>query len=198
MGTPIYSRRYLESVAATFPEITRLCVIYAGTEPAAASLDMLAGDTAEGLWLGSRAKFRRQHAGYVLYWELIKNACERGLKRFHLGRSTTQSGGEVFKKKWNAYPIQLYWQYVLRTRRDIPQLNVDEPEVSVCDQDVAEAARAGHAGNRSADRSQHSVSDHGRTASIRRAGGSSHPADGSRHRAAGLALSSAGRRRAPS
>lgn len=128
MGTPIYSRRYLETVAATFPDITRLCVVYAGTEPAAASLDMLAGDTAEGLWLGSRAKFRSQHAGYVLYWELIKGACERGLTRFHLGRSTTQSGGEVFKKKWNAYAVPLYWQYVLRTRRDIPQLNVMNPK----------------------------------------------------------------------
>jgi FemAB-related protein (PEP-CTERM system-associated) len=128
MGTPIYSRRYLETVAATFLDITRLCVVYAGDEPAAASLDMLDGDTAEGLWLGSRAKFRREHAGYVLYWELIKNACERGLKRFHLGRSTTQSGGEIFKKKWNAYPIQLYWQYVLRTRRDIPHLNVANPK----------------------------------------------------------------------
>jgi FemAB-related protein (PEP-CTERM system-associated) len=127
MGTPIYSRHYLETVASAFPDITRLCVVYAGSEPAAASLDMLAGETAEGLWLGSRAKFRRQHAGYVLYWELIKNACERGLKTFHLGRSTTQSGGEVFKKKWNAYPTQLYWQYVLRTRRDIPQLNVTNP-----------------------------------------------------------------------
>jgi lipid II:glycine glycyltransferase (peptidoglycan interpeptide bridge formation enzyme) len=115
-------------VARTFPDITRLCVVYAGQEPAAASLDMLAGETAEGLWLGSRAKFRRQYAGYVLYWELIKNACERGLKKFHLGRSKAQSGAEVFKKKWNAYPIQLYWQYVLRTRREIPQLNVDNPK----------------------------------------------------------------------
>ena len=128
MGTPIYSRRYLDMVAATFPEYTRLCVVYAGEEPAAASLDMLAGDTAEGLWLGSRGKFRRQYAGYVLYWELIKNACERGLTRFHLGRSTVQSGGEVFKKKWNAYAVPLYWQYVLRTRRDIPQLNVMNPK----------------------------------------------------------------------
>ncbi len=128
MGTPIYARRYLDLVAATFPEFSRLCVVYAGQEPAAASFDMLAGETAEGLWLGSRAKFRRQHAGYVLYWELIKNACERGLTRFHLGRSTVQSGGEVFKKKWNAYAVPLYWQYVLRTRRDIPQLNVMNPK----------------------------------------------------------------------
>jgi FemAB-related protein (PEP-CTERM system-associated) len=127
LGTPIYSRRYLDTVARTFERFTRVCVVYAGDEPAAAALDMLDGDTAEGLWLGSRAKFRRQYAGYVLYWELIKNACERGLKRFHLGRSTVQSGGEWFKKKWNAYPTQLYWQYVLRTRGDVPQLNVANP-----------------------------------------------------------------------
>jgi FemAB-related protein (PEP-CTERM system-associated) len=128
MGTPIYRRAYLNTVATTFPQFTRLCVVYAGAEPAAASLDMLAGNTAEGLWLGSRGKFRKLYAGYVLYWELIKNACERGLKTFHLGRSTTASGGEVFKKKWNAYPTQLYWQYVLRTRSEIPQLNVNNPK----------------------------------------------------------------------
>lgn len=128
MGTPIYSLRYLQTVAAAFEGATRLCVVYSGAEPASAAFDLLDGATAEGLWLGSRSKFRKQHAGYVLYWELIKDACERGFTRFHLGRSTVQSGGEMFKKKWNAYPTQLYWQYLLRTRRDIPQLNVDNPK----------------------------------------------------------------------
>jgi FemAB-related protein (PEP-CTERM system-associated) len=128
LGTPIYSRRYLETVVRTFPDITRLVVVYAGDEPAAASLDMLNGDTAEGLWLGSRGKFRKLYAGYVLYWELIKNACERGTKTFHLGRSTVQSGGEAFKKKWNASATQLFWQYVMRDGRPLPQLNVANPK----------------------------------------------------------------------
>jgi FemAB-related protein (PEP-CTERM system-associated) len=128
MGTPIYSRSYLEMVARTFPEFTRVCVLYSGNEPAAGALDMIFRDTAEGLWLGSRSKFRREYAGYVLYWELIKNACERGVRSYHLGRSTVQSGGESFKKKWNAKPTQLYWQYVLRTRENIPQLNVQNPK----------------------------------------------------------------------
>ena len=66
--------------------------------------------------------------GYVLYWELIKNACERGLKRFHLGRSTTQSGREVFKKKWNAQPISSTGSTSCRTGREIPQLNVTNPK----------------------------------------------------------------------
>jgi FemAB-related protein (PEP-CTERM system-associated) len=128
LGTPIYSRRYLETVARAFPDVTRIVVVYSGDEPAAASLDMLNGETAEGLWLGSRGKFRKQYAGYVLYWELIKNACERGVKTFHLGRSTVQSGGETFKKKWNASPTQLFWQYVMRNGQPLPQLNVANPK----------------------------------------------------------------------
>jgi lipid II:glycine glycyltransferase (peptidoglycan interpeptide bridge formation enzyme) len=77
------------------------------------------------MWLGMRSEFRKQMVGYVLYWELIKDACERGYARFHLGRSTAQSGGEQFKKKWNAEAVQLYWQYILRTRTDLPRLNPD-------------------------------------------------------------------------
>ena len=128
LGTPIYSKSYLARVAAVFPAESRLTVVYANGEPAAAAFYMIDRGVVEGMWLGSRGKFRRAHAGYVLYWELIKSACEAGAQRYHLGRSSVQSGGETFKKKWNAYPTQLYWQFMLRTRREIPQLNVDNPK----------------------------------------------------------------------
>jgi FemAB-related protein (PEP-CTERM system-associated) len=125
LGTPIYSKHYLTSVLRAFPDATELVVVYAGDEPAAAAFYGFHEGIAEGLWLGSRAKFKQGFVGYVLYWELIRHACERGLVRFHLGRSTANSGAEAFKKQWNAVPEQLYWQYVLRTRKEIPQLNVD-------------------------------------------------------------------------
>jgi FemAB-related protein (PEP-CTERM system-associated) len=127
LGTPIYRKSYLAEIIRTFPEAMRVCVVYAGSDPAAASLDGTHRGTVEGMWLGARAKYRARDAGYVLYWEIIKDACQRGHMRFHLGRSTVQSGGEAFKKKWNATATQLYWQYVLRTRKDIPQLNVQNP-----------------------------------------------------------------------
>jgi FemAB-related protein (PEP-CTERM system-associated) len=128
MGTPIYRKEYLRTVLTTFPQKTRVCVVSAadGT-PAAAALCGHHRDVVEGMWLGMRAEYRKQMVGYVLYWELIKDACERGFARFHLGRSTAQSGGEQFKKKWNAEAVQLYWQYILRTRDEIPALNVTNP-----------------------------------------------------------------------
>ncbi len=129
LGTPIYRSAYLKRVLSTFADATRLCVVYdAAGRPAAGAFDGIHNGTVEGMWLGMRSEYRKQLVGYVLYWELIKHACEQGHQRFHLGRSSKDSGGEAFKKKWNAETIQLYWQYVLRTRQDIPSLNPSNPK----------------------------------------------------------------------
>ncbi|MCL4849291.1 MAG: FemAB family PEP-CTERM system-associated protein [Acidobacteria bacterium] len=127
LGTPLYKKAYFERVLRTFPEHTRLCVAFAGDDPAAAAFDGIHGQTIEGMWMGAREKYRSQLAGYVLYWELIRDACVRGYTRFHLGRSTSESGAEAFKKKWNAYPMPLYWQYLLGRRKALPALRVDNP-----------------------------------------------------------------------
>jgi FemAB-related protein (PEP-CTERM system-associated) len=125
LGTPIFGKEYLGSIVGAFPHSTRICMVYGadGTPGAGAFVGHQNG-IVEGMWLGTRQAFRRQMIGYVLYWELIKDACLGGHRLFHLGRSTAESGGEQFKRKWNARTAQLYWQYLLRTRRDIPQLNV--------------------------------------------------------------------------
>lgn len=129
LGTPIYRVDFLKSVLAAFPDSTRLTVVYAPDgRPAAGALDGLHNGTVEGMWLAMRPEYRQQLVGYVLYWELITDACARGFQRFHLGRSSKDSGGEQFKKKWNADAMPLYWHYILRTRRDIPSLNPDSPK----------------------------------------------------------------------
>ena len=149
LGTPIYRIDYLKSILAALPEATRLCVVYdANGRPAAGALDGLHNDTIEGMWLGMRSEYRKLLVGYVLYWELIKDACQSGHRVFHLGRSSKDSGGEQFKKKWNAEGVQLYWHYLLRTRREIPALNPDEPAVPARHQGVAEAAAADDADRR--------------------------------------------------
>jgi FemAB-related protein (PEP-CTERM system-associated) len=128
LGTPFYRRQYFDRLLDTFGDRLWITVVYHGNEPAAAQLAGMFGDTVEGMWLGMREKFRRLYVGYVLYWELLKYACERGQRKYHLGRSTADSGAEAFKKKWNAYPTQLYWHYLAPAGRPLPGLNVDNPK----------------------------------------------------------------------
>lgn len=128
LGTPIYAKSYFATILNTFPDAIRICVVYQGAVPIAAALDGLHRDTVEGMWLAQRMAFRNQNVGYVLYWELIKQACLAGYRHFHLGRSTAHSGGEVFKKKWQARTRQLYWHYILRTAPAIPALNTQNPK----------------------------------------------------------------------
>jgi FemAB-related protein (PEP-CTERM system-associated) len=123
-GTPLYQKKYFQRIVSTFGKDVRIGVVYAGGDPAAGALDGLHNGTVEGMWLGSKAEYRNRLVGYVLYWELIKNACEDGFNRFHLGRSTVESSSESFKKKWNADADQLYWSYALRTLTTLPELNV--------------------------------------------------------------------------
>jgi lipid II:glycine glycyltransferase (peptidoglycan interpeptide bridge formation enzyme) len=95
----------------------------------AAAFNGYHGGTVEGMWAAADPSARELQPNYVLYWEMIQDACRRGFRRYHLGRSTAESGGEQFKKKWNAVSTQLHW-YFGRTdgAAELPGLNVDNPK----------------------------------------------------------------------
>jgi FemAB-related protein (PEP-CTERM system-associated) len=131
LGTPIYRKGYFRAILEQFPQQTRLFVCRHGTRPVAAAFNGEFNGVVEGMWLGYRAEARPLQAAYVLYWEMIKDACERGFSSYHLGRSTADSGGEDFKKKWNAESAQLYWYYHRPSGGPMPQLNVDNPKFRV-------------------------------------------------------------------
>jgi FemAB-related protein (PEP-CTERM system-associated) len=128
LGTPFYKRSYFEMLFEEFGDALRITMVYAGKTPVAAEMSAFHNGVVEGMWLGTRAAWRRQLAGYVLYWEAIKYAAERGMTRYHLGRSTADSNAETFKKKWNATATQLYWQYIMAAGREMPDLNPDSPK----------------------------------------------------------------------
>lgn len=127
-GTPLYARDYFEHILASFPDDTRIFVCRRQGKAIATAINGYFGGTAEGMWNGSVAEARGLNANYVLYWHMIRDACVRGFARFHLGRSTADSGGEEFKRKWRAEKHQLYWYYWRPDGREIPALNVDNPK----------------------------------------------------------------------
>jgi FemAB-related protein (PEP-CTERM system-associated) len=109
LGTPFYRKRFFRRILQTLPANARIYVCRQGRAAVSVALNGSYRDIEEGLWTGSLGRARALQPSYVLYWEMIKDACERGMKIFHLGRSTVDSGGEHFKRKWNAEETQLFW-----------------------------------------------------------------------------------------
>jgi FemAB-related protein (PEP-CTERM system-associated) len=129
LGTPLYAARYFADVLAALPQSTRIFICYDSSKrPVAAALTGYCNSVVEGLWAGGGQAARELDANYVLYWEMIRDACVRGCRSFHLGRSTAHSGGEDFKARWNAEPTQLYWYFYRRDGGPMPQLNINNPK----------------------------------------------------------------------
>jgi FemAB-related protein (PEP-CTERM system-associated) len=136
LGTPLYAKHYFRRVLETFPNNTHVYICRHKERPAGVALVGHFNGTVEGLWAGCDPELRQLQANYVLYWEMIRHTCAAGYRKFHLGRSTSQSGAEQFKAKWNAQTHQLYW-YFHRPQNDgdgssksagVPGLNVDNPK----------------------------------------------------------------------
>lgn len=131
LGTPIYQKDYFRMILRTFEDNVQIFVAYQGDTPVATAFNGHHCGTIEGMWAGVLPEYRRLHPNYVLYWEMLKQACERGFDHFHLGRTSAGSGGESFKKKWCADARQLYWQFYLPGGGEAPQLNVDNPKYAL-------------------------------------------------------------------
>jgi FemAB-related protein (PEP-CTERM system-associated) len=127
-GTPLYSRDYFENVLSTLQDRARVFICLHRRQPVAAAMTGYFNGAVEGLWAGGRPEARPLNANYVLYWEMIRDACARGARTFHLGRSTAQSGSEDFKARWNAVATQLYWYYFRPDGGELPRLNVTNPK----------------------------------------------------------------------
>lgn len=128
LGTPFYARSYFETILKALPDHTRIFVCSQGAAPVAVAFNGYFNGVVEGLWAGGTELSRPLQANYVLYWEMMRDACVRGCTRYHLGRSTADSGAEDFKKKWNATANQLYWYFHRPNGGEMPQLNVDNPK----------------------------------------------------------------------
>jgi FemAB-related protein (PEP-CTERM system-associated) len=126
LGTPFYQKSYFQRLLDLFsPEDIKIFVAYLGDRPICVALNGYYKKCVEGMWMGTIGEYRKLQPTYALYWEMIKDSCGMGYIDYHLGRSTADSSGEAFKKKWNAELKPLYWQYHIPHGGEMPQLNVD-------------------------------------------------------------------------
>jgi len=128
LGSPPHSLRFFRLVAEHFGDAVRLFAVRQGETPLAASFTLTDAQAMRVPWAASDWRFRNLNANMLLYWHMLKSACESGSPCFDFGRSTRESGTYRFKGQWGADEVPLHWQYLLPAGGSVPEMRPDNPK----------------------------------------------------------------------
>ncbi len=123
-GTPALPKRYFETLLRVFgPDCEVLTVTAPDGRPLSSVLSFYFRDEVLPYYAGDDEAARDLAANDFKYWELMRRACERGLRVFDYGRSKVGTGPYAFKKNWGFEAQPLHYEYCLYKRDSIPQNN---------------------------------------------------------------------------
>ena len=123
-GTPALPKRYFQALRDEFGDDCDVLTVTAPDGRALSSvLSFYFRDEVLPYYAGDDESARDLAANDFKYWELMRRACARGLKRFDYGRSKQGTGSYAFKKNWGFEPQPLHYEYRLYKGAAIPQHN---------------------------------------------------------------------------
>ena len=127
-GTPPLAKRYFARLRQAFGDDCEvLTIVDAQGRPVSGVLSFYFRDEVLPYYAGDTAAARELAANDFKYWELMRRACERGVRVFDYGRSKRGTGSFDFKKNWGFAPSPLAYEYKLLTRDSVPQNNPLNP-----------------------------------------------------------------------
>ena len=123
-GTPALPRRYFEVLRERFGDDCSVLTVSAPDgRPLSSVLSFRFRDQILPYDAGDHVAARDLAANDFKYWELMRDACEQGLRLFDFGRSKQGTGPFAFKKNWGFEPTPLHYEYRLYKRDAVPQNN---------------------------------------------------------------------------
>ncbi len=128
-GTPAMPKRYFDALLSEFGEACEvLTVVDAEGSPVSSVMSFYFRDEVLPYYAGDAVAARELAANDFKYWDLMRRACQRGVKVFDYGRSKVGSGSFAFKKNWGFEPRPLHYEYRLYRSDGIPQNNPNNPK----------------------------------------------------------------------
>jgi FemAB-related protein (PEP-CTERM system-associated) len=128
LGTPVFSRRYFQILREVFGPDCEIQTITGDGRLVASVLSFYFRDEVLPYYGGGTELAREVAGNDFMYWELMRRACERGLKIFDYGRSKRGTGSFDFKKNWGFEPQPLQYEYLLVKAKRVPELNPLNPK----------------------------------------------------------------------
>jgi serine/alanine adding enzyme len=131
LGTPVWTKDLFKNILTYLSDSSEIALVKLKNKVIGGALVLYFKDMMTVPSASSLSSFLKYCPNNILYWEIIKRGCEKGVKRFDFGRSTLNSGTFNFKKQWVKEPTQLYWQYHLNKIKYLPELNPENPKFSL-------------------------------------------------------------------
>jgi len=131
LGTPVISRRYFECLKSTFSDASDVITIVKNGQPLASVLSFYFRDEVLPYYGGGCKAARIHAANDFMYWEVMRRACEAGLRIFDFGRSKVGTGAFAFKKHWGFEPEPLYYEHRLLRLDKVPEINPLNPKYAL-------------------------------------------------------------------
>lgn len=128
LGTPVFSRRYLEVLAEEFGDDCEVIIVRNGERPVAAVMSFYFRDQVLPYYGGGTLEAREVKGNDFLYWQVMERALERGCRIFDFGRSKEGTGAYRFKKHWGFEPQTLAYEYHLSGIPELPDLSPNNPK----------------------------------------------------------------------
>jgi len=128
LGTPVFSRRYFECLQQVFADKCDILTVTHEGKLVSSVMSFYFRDEVLPYYGGGTPIARRLKGNDFMYWELMRNSCERGLKVFDYGRSKQGTGSFSFKKNWGFEPTPLYYEYYLVKAKQMPDVSPMNPK----------------------------------------------------------------------
>jgi serine/alanine adding enzyme len=109
LGSPVHSKKFFESIFIHFKDHAFICIVNYKSRPVAAGFMFRFKKEIKNPWSSSIKEFRHLNSNMLLYWEMIRFACDTGQTCFDMGRSSRGASTYRFKKQWGPEERQLYW-----------------------------------------------------------------------------------------
>src|SRR5574340_1242114 len=128
LGTPVFSRTYFRLLKDEFGDDCEVLTITLDGEVISSVMSFYFRDEVLPYYGGGVAAARAVAGNDFMYWDLMRRACERGLRVFDFGRSKRGTGSFDFKKNWGFEATPLHYEYYLVTDTHVPEINPLNPK----------------------------------------------------------------------
>jgi FemAB-related protein (PEP-CTERM system-associated) len=128
LGTPVFSKRYFQVLREVFGPDCEMLTVTLESVLVASVMSFYFRDEVLPYYGGGTERARDVAGNDFMYWELMRRACERGIRVFDYGRSKRGTGSFDFKKNWGFEPQPLQYEYHLVRGKHVPEHNPLNPK----------------------------------------------------------------------